>query len=64
MTARILLGPGINAVMKRANASKMKLDYCYSRAPIINVELENIKSAACDGFTEFQSKLLLHLDYM
>ena len=50
----MLLGPGINASMQRANSSKMKhlrLSYYNSRAPIGNVEVTNFKSAGCTRFT-------------
>ena len=65
LTARILLGPGVNAAMQKANYPEMKhsqLSYYNSRSSINNVAVKNIKSAGCTCLTRFQQKLLQDLD--
>ena len=58
MTVCMFLGPGINAAMQRANLLEMKhsqLTSSNSGAPINNMEVKNIKSAACcTNFAQLQ----------
>ena len=42
----------------------MQLSDYNSKAPIINVEVKNIESAGCAGFTQLQRKLLQRLGDM
>ena len=67
MAGRMLFGPAINAAMQKANQPDVKyskLSYCNRMAPINNIEVKNIKAAGCTGLTQFQRKLLQHLDDM
>ena len=67
LTAHMLLGPGINAAMQKANQAQIKhsqLSYCNSRGPNNNVEVKKIKSLGYIGFTQLQRKYLQHLDDM
>ena len=66
LAALMLLGPGpgINAAIQRASRSERKhsqLSYYNSRAPISNVEVKNIKSAGCVGFTQLKKTLPQHV---
>ena len=59
----MLLGPGMNQVMQRANSPEIKrsqLSYYNSRVLISSVKVRNIKSASCAGLTQLERKLLQH----
>ena len=57
LAASILLGCGINAVMRRIKQPEIKhlqLKYHSFSGPMSNVEAMNMKSSGCSGFTQLE----------